>query len=659
MVVNSTAGLYQALWAAHSGDVILLAPGNYGEVRIQNLPLSVGDVTVASQDPDHPAVIQFLSIRNSQGLTFADLEIAPVGLGHGARITDSTNIRLENIEFHGDVNALSPEGAGAYVERSTNVTIADSDFHHLGAGIGHSGNNGLTIANNDFRVIRADGVIGADSNNVTISGNHFTDFYPMVGDHPDAIQFFQTSGAVTTNVTVTDNVFVRGAGEKIQGIFMTAGAGYQNMVISGNAMFGGMYHGITVAKVTDLLITDNLVVGYQDMVSWILVQNSTNVTVTDNQSTAITLTGPLTNNTNVVQSGNIIVARPAVGDLSLLSTWTLLSTAASGLRLEGGAGADSLTGASTPDTLIGGNGDDVLDGGLGSDQLIGGAGNDTYVVDNVGDEVVESAGGGDDLVLSSVSHSLSTHIESLTLTGSAAINGTGNELANLLSANSADNLLSGGAGNDTLQGFEGSDKLVGGDGADRLIGGVGNDTMDGGAGDDNYLVDTAGDVLVETLTGAAGGIDRVYSYVSFNLGANLEHLQLGGSQPIQGVGNELGNYLLGNGAANRLEGRSGSDTLNGANGSDVLMGGAGGDLLIGGGDNDSFVIGRGEAGGDRIQDFALGDHIELTGYSPGSSVLKVAGSATDWAIRDAATGQVEVIRLLNGYALAPADFLFI
>jgi hypothetical protein len=321
-IVQTPAELIRILYTSVAGDVIRLAPGNYGQVRLQNLRISDGRVTVVSQDPARRAVIQFLNIRNSQGLTFADVEIAVVGLGQGARITDSTDIRLENIDFHGDVNAPSPQGAGAFVERSANVTIVNSKFHRLGAGIGHSGNNGLTIANNDFRSIRVDGVIGADSSNVAIAGNHFTDFYPQPADHPDVIQFFQTSGAVTTNVRVSDNVFVRGDGAKVQGIFMTAGAGYQKMVISGNVMFGGMYHGITVAKVSDLQITDNLVVGFEDMVSWIFVQNSTNVTVTDNQSTAITLTGPLTNNSNVVQSGNKLMrVRPRVGDTEALRRW--------------------------------------------------------------------------------------------------------------------------------------------------------------------------------------------------------------------------------------------------------------------------------------------------------------------------------------------------
>ena len=96
-----------------------------------------------------------------------------------------------------------------------------------------------------------------------------------------------------------------------------------------------------------------------------------------------------------------------------------------------------------------------LDGGGGADQMYGGIGNDTYVVDNSGDVANETGGDGTDTVLSSISFSLadSTHaigsIENLTLTGSGAINATGNALNNVLIGNSAANVLIGGAGADT------------------------------------------------------------------------------------------------------------------------------------------------------------------------------------------------------------------
>ena len=135
-------------------------------------------------------------------------------------------------------------------------------------------------------------------------------------------------------------------------------------------------------------------------------------------------------------------------------------TVAYGANIEnatGGNGNDSLTGNALANVLSGGTGNDTLDGGAGNDTLRGGAGNDVYTVDSASDVVIENAAEGTDTVNSSVSFSLGANIETLTLTGSAAINATGNAQANTLTGNAGNNVLSGGGGNDTLIGGTGVD----------------------------------------------------------------------------------------------------------------------------------------------------------------------------------------------------------
>jgi Ca2+-binding RTX toxin-like protein len=80
--------------------------------------------------------------------------------------------------------------------------------------------------------------------------------------------------------------------------------------------------------------------------------------------------------------------------------------------------------------------------------------------------VTEAAGAGTDTVQSAVAWTLGNNLENLTLTGSSAVNGTGNTLGNVLTGNSANNTLTGNAGNDTLDGGAGTDTLVGGTGND-------------------------------------------------------------------------------------------------------------------------------------------------------------------------------------------------
>ncbi|WP_238308628.1 calcium-binding protein, partial [Methylorubrum suomiense] len=127
-------------------------------------------------------------------------------------------------------------------------------------------------------------------------------------------------------------------------------------------------------------------------------------------------------------------------------------------NLVGGAGNDILFGGDDDDRLAGGAGDDTLEGGTGADLLVGGLGNDTYVVDNAFDIVIETDGQGADIVQSSVSFYMSgQELENLTLTGSAAINGTGNSIANTITGNSGANILNGLVGADTMIGGAGSD----------------------------------------------------------------------------------------------------------------------------------------------------------------------------------------------------------
>ncbi len=120
---------------------------------------------------------------------------------------------------------------------------------------------------------------------------------------------------------------------------------------------------------------------------------------------------------------------------------------------------ENLTGGSAGDTLIGNGGANILNGGAGADTMTGNGGNDIYVVDNLGDRILEGNFGGMDTVRSSVTWTLDANVENLTLTGSGAINATGNSIGNTIVGNSSANVISGLAGRDVMTGGGGADRF--------------------------------------------------------------------------------------------------------------------------------------------------------------------------------------------------------
>ena len=294
--------------------------------------------------------------------------------------------------------------------------------------------------------------------------------------------------------------------------------------------------------------------------------------------------------------------------------------------LQGLGGNDKLSGGAESDTLEGGAGNDKLDGGTGIDALSGGTGDDGYTVDNAGDLVTENAGEGLDGVNASITYALTAHVEKLTLTGTAAIDGTGTDADNSLTGNDGANHLWGLGGNDKLGGGAGGDTLEGGVGNDKLDGGLGADTLIGGLGDDGYTVDNAGDVVTEN---AGEGFDGVTARVTYALAANIEKLTLIGTAAIGGTGNDLDNAVLGNSSDNGLFGLAGRDSLTGGDGSDTLSGGLGADKLTGGTGADAFRFDVLEAAAnfDTIKDFVHGtDRIEISRAAFGAFAAEAAGA---------------------------------
>lgn len=274
--------------------------------------------------------------------------------------------------------------------------------------------------------------------------------------------------------------------------------------------------------------------------------------------------------------------------LSGLATYTL------GANLEDltatGSGAAALTGNGLDNDLTGGGGNDTLSGAAGNDTMQGAAGDDTYVVDALGDLILESSGQGTDRVQTALSaYALGDGVETLIGTSAGRQALTGNALANR---------IEGGTSSDTLDGAGGADTLL------------------GGQGNDLYLVDAAGDRVTE-LSGAANGSDTVRTALnSYTLTANVETLEGSGTQGQTLKGNDLGNKIVAGTGADVLDGRLGADTMEGGRGDDLYLVDATGDKVkeLAGGGSDTVKTG--------LTSYTLGSDLEnLTGTNGAGATL--------------------------------------
>jgi Ca2+-binding RTX toxin-like protein len=501
---------------------------------------------------------------------------------------DAATGRLIGTPAHADAGELqivvtATDPAGSAVSQTFALTVEAL------AGVTLTGTDGNDILTGGIGDDTLDGgagrdrMIGGAGNDIYVVDTTGEVIVELTGEGMDTVQsgVSLTLAANVENLTLLGTASISGTGNALDNL-LTGNSG--NNTLNGGAgadtLVGGLGNdGYYVDSAGDI-VTEALDEGTDRVIasiSYTLGANLENLTLTGTE--AINGTGNELNNAMVGNS--------------------------SGNVLSGLGGNDSLSGGIGSDTLFGGEGNDTLNGNAGDDTMAGGLGNDSYYADSAGDVVTEAIDEGTDRVIASISYTLGEHLENLTLTGTEAINGTGNELNNVIVGNSAGNALTGLGGNDRLTGGDGNDILLGNEGNDTLNGSAGDDSMTGGPGNDSYYVDSAGDVVTEAID---EGTDRVIASISYSLGANLENLTLTGTEAIDGTGNAQNNVIVGNSVGNVLSGLGGNDSLSGGIGDDTLDGGAGNDRLTGGQGNDTYRLGLG-SGADIVveNDVAVGN----------------------------------------------------
>jgi Ca2+-binding RTX toxin-like protein len=528
----------------------------------------------------------------------ADTDTIELNLTSGYRydLSNTTINSIEQISFTGSPT----QGAVLFVQQSQFGTGLASNLALIGrAGATDQLNISMTSANSTF-----------DARNFTAT--NWNDQY-------DWVQFFDRFGASNATIWGTQyNDVFNGYG----GVDHLYGEGgqdtfYYNLTTI-NQTLEGEINGGSGTDTVNIAGNANTSVFLNQTLTSVETLDFTNVT-----PIAVTITADLFKNSGITTisdstSGNVLF------NINMNTTTTLNLSA---LQLTGWSTTDhiaiygssvgqNIKGSSGNDIIYGGGGEDSIDGGLGADEMHGGANTDLFYVDNIGDQIITSAGQGIDIIYTSLaSYTLPEFISILTSNGPIGYNGTGNAAANAIYGNIDPNLAA-------------IDVLRGGGGIDYLFGGTGNDV---------YLLDADGatDYGAEEgtqmfrgrldLSLATSATTTVFGTITLigngALGLNGSETGYGSTTTGGGIGTDifLGvDGVLGSQFADTMVGSTGVEIFDGRGGDDILDGGGGADIVIGGAGNDRITYDALDSmnGGDDIDFLLIGsmqipDHFDL------------------------------------------------
>lgn len=278
ILVQSSAELRDAFASANDGDVIKLAPGDYGSTLLRDRDFNT-DVTITSADSGNRAVFDdSLEFNNVSGVTVEDIDIEASGIASSAwtsrlQVVRSEDVTLRDISLEGHIPTSSEESSGGRLDPhegygyengmrlrwSENVTLEDIEFSNVRQALAIGDSNNTTISNVNVHDVR-EGINLNDANNTLIEDSWFHDFKPYQGDHPDMIQYWGTDSGVQ-GLTIRDNLLDQADGWT-QSIFGHFNGRPDNVtgsdfVITGNTIINNHPNAIRIREIDGFEISDN------------------------------------------------------------------------------------------------------------------------------------------------------------------------------------------------------------------------------------------------------------------------------------------------------------------------------------------------------------------------------------------------------------------
>lgn len=291
--VRDAGQLAATLSSASGGERIVLAPGNYGTLRVSSRkfakPVSISGPTEGSR-----ARFDAVRVNDTSGLRLAGLEVGadqPIADGAYVRFQDSTDIVFDGAHVHGsrDDNPQN-DGIGVHVVGGSDVTVSGSELENVQVGVMIKHGDRVHVLGNHIHLVQADGVIAAGTEGLEVAGNYITDFRPLPDDHSDGIQLHNTrTDRGTADAVISDNVIMQGSGERLQGIWISDGQPFRhrNISVVNNLVYiSDYYNGIGLFQVDGARITGNTVLSQDDdkETAWIRLGDVTGAVLERNVS---------------------------------------------------------------------------------------------------------------------------------------------------------------------------------------------------------------------------------------------------------------------------------------------------------------------------------------------------------------------------------------
>lgn len=293
VTVGSAAGLAAAIAQAQGPTQIVLASGNYGDIRISAINKAF-DIVITSEDDSDRAIITGMVVSRSSRIRFDRINFShQLKLGEststaGVFADYSNNINFSSCNFFGTLNDdPNDDGMLLRVRFSQDVVVFNSNFRQSRVSMFIEKSDNVSVHKNKFHQTR-EGINIEGTKLTYIEKNQFTDIAPNLaaGDHADAIQMWiGPSGVASSGLVVQANSFILNDAQT-QGIFITgkttSGSYHRSFLIRHNVYYGSMRQGIWIEDTRNVIIDRNTLIGatgftYQPAV-YLDVVNSANVT---------------------------------------------------------------------------------------------------------------------------------------------------------------------------------------------------------------------------------------------------------------------------------------------------------------------------------------------------------------------------------------------